>query len=101
MRYVGFWEYEPENIYKMFELDDKIEEEYAADKESWYRKYGKFIEAYWLGMEPKGFTIMDFDSEKQMVNLERAYWPIKKWKFVPLFTSAQVKGVYLKKKEES
>jgi hypothetical protein len=31
-----------------------------------------------------------------MINMERAYWPIKKWKFVPIFEAEKVKGTYLK-----
>jgi hypothetical protein len=62
LKYIGFWEYEPENIYKMFELDDKLGEEYKKDLEAWQKKYGKFMGAYWLGMEPKGFGLFEFDS---------------------------------------
>jgi hypothetical protein len=50
-------------------------------------------------MEPKGFAIFEFDSPEQMINMERAYWPIKKWKFIPLFEINKVKGIYMKNKE--
>jgi len=52
-------------------------------------------------MEPKGLAIFEFDTQEQMINVERAYWPIKGWRFVPLLEINKVKEVYRKKKEES
>jgi hypothetical protein len=100
LKYIGFWEYEPENIYKMFELDDKLGEEYRRDLGAWQKKYGKFMGAYWMGMEPKGFALFEFDTQEQMINMERAYWPIKKWRFVPLLEIEKVKEIYRKKVKE-
>jgi len=100
LKYVGFWEYDPEKIYEMFKLDDKLGEELRRDPEKWQKKYGKFIDGYWLGMEPKGFALFEFDTQEQMINMERAYWPIKRWRFVPLLEINKVKEVYRKKKEE-
>ena len=94
MKYIGFWEYEPENIYKMLELGGELEEEYEKDPPSWEKKYGKFLGAYWLGMEPKGFGLFDFDEPEQMINMERAFWPYKKFKFVPIFEEEKVKEIY-------
>jgi hypothetical protein len=101
LKYIGFWEYEPENIYEMFELDDKLGEEYRRDLETWQKKYGKFMGAYWLGMEPKSFGLFEFETQEQMINMERAYWPIKRWRFVPLIEVDKVKEIYMKKKEET
>ena len=101
MKYIGFWEYEPENIFEMFELDDKLGEEYRRDLETWQKKYGKFMGAYWLGMEPKGFGLFEFETQEQMINMERAYWPIKRWRFVSLIEVDKVKEIYMKKKEET
>jgi len=99
MKYIGFWEYEPEKIYNIFELGSKLEEEYGKDPASWEKKYGKFLGAYWLGMEPKGFGLFDFDVPEQMINVERAFWPYKKFKFVPIFEEDEVKKVYLEKRK--
>jgi len=98
MKYIGFWEYEPKNIYKLFELGAVMEEEYKNDSATWEKKYGKFSGAYWLGMEPKGFGLFDFDSVEQMVNMERAFWPYKKFRFVPLIDEETVKKIYYEKK---
>lgn len=56
--------------------DGKLEEEYNRDPEKWQEKYGKFLIAYFLGMEPKGFGLFEFDKPEQMINMERVYWPL-------------------------
>jgi hypothetical protein len=52
-------------------------------------------------MEPKGLALFEFDTQEQMIDMERAYWPIKRWRFVPLLEINKVKEVYRKKKEEA
>lgn len=93
MKYIGFWEYDRKDIYKIIELGRKLSES-EQDSEKWKKKYGKFIEGYWLGMEPRGFSIFEFDDPQQMINLDAAYWPYKKFKFVPLFDHDQVIETY-------
>ena len=50
--------------------------------------------AHWLGMEPKGFTIYEVNDPQQIVNLEVAFSPIKKPKFVPIFEHKSVVETY-------
>jgi hypothetical protein len=100
LKYVGFWEYEPENAYKMFDLDKKMGEEYRRDTAKWQEKYGKFLGAYFLGMEPRGMSLFEFDKPEQMVNMERAYWPYKKWRFTTLIETGKVQEIYWKKQTE-
>ncbi len=100
MKYIAFWEYDRKDIYKIFELESKLSPEFENDPEAWRKKYGKFIESYWLGMEPKGFTIFEFDNPQQMINLDIAFWPHKKFKFVPLFDHDQVIDSYKEKQEK-
>lgn len=100
MKYIGFWEYDRKDIYKVFETEEKLMPKYESDPARWRRKYGKFIEGYWLGMEPKGFSIFEFDNPQQMINLDVAFWPHKKFKFVPLFDHDQVIEAYKEKQKE-
>jgi hypothetical protein len=50
-------------------------------------------------MEPKGFTIYEVDDPQQIVNLEVAFSPIKKSKFVPIFEHKSVVETYEKEKK--
>jgi len=97
VKYIGFWEYDRKDIYKVFDIEKELMPLYENDPEGWRKKYGKFIEGYWLGMEPKGFSIFEFDEPQQMINLDVAYWPYKKFKFVPLFGHDQVIETYKEK----
>jgi hypothetical protein len=102
LKYIGFYEMNQEDKYQVFELDEKLIAEYRQDKEKWEKKYGKVFEGpYFLGMEPKGITLFEFETQEQMINMERAYWPIKRWRFVPLIEVDKVKEIYMKKKEET
>jgi hypothetical protein len=96
VKYIAYWEYEPKDLYKCMECDSKFNEELQKDPEKTRIKYGRVIEAYWLGMEPKGFTIVELENGEQMANIERLFWPYKRWSFVPLVESKVVKGVYRK-----
>ena len=100
MKYVGFYEMDQDDKYKVFELDDKIGAEQEKDPEKWHKKYGKCLGAYFLGMESKGMAMFEFDEPMQMINMERVFWPYKRWKFVPLLDVEMVKESYKKSKEE-
>lgn len=52
-------------------------------------------------MEPKGITLFEFETQEQMINMERAYWPYKRWQFIPLIEVDKVKEIYMKKKKET
>jgi len=72
MKYIWFWEYSPEDVYKMFEKDNQI----AAEREKDPNKYPKTIfPPHWLGMEHKGFTIYEVDDPQQLVNLAVKFFP--------------------------
>ena len=101
MKYIGFYEMDQEDKYKVFDIDDKLGEEYNADPEKWKQKYGNVVFGpYFLGMEPKGMTVFEFDDPIQMINIERAFWPYKKWMFVPLLDVEKVKESYKRSKSE-
>jgi hypothetical protein len=51
-------------------------------------------------MAPEGFTIFEFDDPQQMINLDIAFWPYKKFKFVPLFDHDQVIDSYKAKQDK-
>ena len=48
---------------------------------------------------PKGFTIYEVDDPQQIVNLEVAFSPIKKSKFVPIFEHKSVVETYEREKQ--
>jgi hypothetical protein len=37
---------------------------------------------------------------KQIINVERAFWPIKRWRFVPLLDVEMVKESYRRSRED-
>jgi hypothetical protein len=96
MRFIWYWEYNQREALKMFEVNRRVGE----DRKKHPDKYPKLIfGAHWLGMEPKGFTIYEVDNSQQIVNLEVAFSPIKKSKFVPIFEHKSVVETYEKEKE--
>ncbi len=98
MKYIWFWEYEQKDTLKMFEMNSKV----GFEREKHPEKYPKKIfDAHWLGMEPKGFTIYDVDDPQQIINLEVAFSPVKKSKFVPLFDHKSVVDTYIREKKDS
>ena len=96
MKYIWFWEYDPKDIYKMFEKDNEISEERKKEP----KRYPKLImDGHWLGMENKGFTIYEVDDPQQLLNVAAKFFPEKKTKFVPIFEVAEVKKTFLKVKK--
>ena len=96
MRFIWYWEYNQREALKMFEVNRRVGE----DRKKHPDKYPRLIfGAPWLGMEPKGFTIYEVDDPQQIVNLEVAFSPIKKSKFVPIFEHKSVVETYEKEKE--
>ena len=82
----------------MFEMNRRIGEERTKLPE----KYPEMIfGGHWLGMEPKGFTIYDVEDPQQIVNLEVAFSPVKKSKFVPIFDHKSVVETYEREKKDS
>jgi hypothetical protein len=74
MKYVGFYKMDQEDKHKVFEIDDQLNVKYNRDPEKWQKKYGKVFDGpFFLGMEPKGMTLFEFDDPMQMINVERAF----------------------------
>ena len=50
--------------------------------------------------EPKGMVLFEFDDPMQMINMERGFWPYKRWRFVPLLDVEMVKESYRRSRED-
>jgi hypothetical protein len=96
LKFIWFWEYDPADIYDMFEKDTQAKKLREEDA----KRLPKVVfPAHWLGMEHKGFTIFEVDDPQQLVNMAAHFFPQKRSKFVPIFEKAMVQETYRKVKK--
>lgn len=96
MKFIGFWEYCPEDT-------DKVLEKYklmAKEREKGTEKYAKTIFGpCHFGGESKGFTIFETDNMDLLTNIAAFYLPVLTYKFVPIQESSKVAELYVKSKK--
>jgi len=96
MKFIGFWEYCPEDIDKVIEKFKKM----TAEREKGTEKYPKLVFGpYTMFEESKGFSIFETDDPDQLTNTWIHYMPEMKWKFVLIQESTRTSELYLKSKK--
>jgi len=95
LRFVKFWEICSEDIEKGIPKFMKLLEDMKRTPEN-YPKY--IIPPYGIGELFKGISIMEADSEEQLINYILAVTPEFKIKFVPLIESSKAIEMLMKTK---
>ena len=96
MKYVGFWEFCPENLDKVIEKNNQV----IAERKTGSKKFGTVIcGPFGLGGEMKGFTVYEFDDHEQYANIALHYTPLMSWKFVPILESSKIIELWHKMKK--
>ena len=96
MKYIGFWEFCPENMDKAIEKNNQV----VAERNTGSKKFGTVIFGpFGLGGEMKGFTVFEVDNYEQLINLSLHYVPYMTWKFVPLLETTKIIELWHKMKK--
>ena len=96
MKYIAFFELDPEDFDKVIEKYRQV----LAETEKGTEKYPKALsKPYGMGGEFKGFQLFETDDPEQMANIALHYAPEMKHKFVPIFEIAKVVELYQKTKQ--
>ena len=94
MKYIAFWEFKPEDLDKVMELNKQREE----NRKKFPDKYSKVLfPSHGMSGETKGFTIVDTTPEK-IINAILFFMPVMKLKYVPILESAKIMEQYLNPK---
>jgi muconolactone delta-isomerase len=91
MKFIGFWEYNLQDVDKVLEKFKKM----TAEREKGTEKYPKLIFGpYHMGGESKGFTLFETDDMDQLTNTTIHYMPEMKWRFVGIQESSKTAELY-------
>jgi hypothetical protein len=94
MKHIAFWEFKPEDLDKVMELNRQHEE----NRKKFPDKYSKVLfPSHGMSGETKGFTIVDTTPEK-IINAILFFMPVMKLKYVPIIESAKIMEQYLNPK---
>lgn len=93
MKYIAFWEFDPEDMDKVIEKNMQV----LAAREKGIEKFPKTLsDSYSIGGEYKGFILYETDDPDQLTNVILHFRPEMKWKFMPIFDSTKVIELYQK-----
>ena len=96
MKFIGFWEFKPEDFDKVIEKS----EEAMAEREKGTEKFPKFLfPAHGMGDGWNGFAIYENVTPDQMTNLVLHFMPEMTIQFVPIFETKKATERYLKMKK--
>ena len=96
MKYIAFWEFNPEDYDKAIEKEKQAMEE----RERGTDKFPKILfPSHGMGGEFKGFIIYEDATPEQLINVGLHYMPETKFKFVPIFDGKKVLELYQKVKK--
>ena len=96
MKYIGFFEFCPEDFDKVI---PKFQEA-MKEREKKTDKFPPTLSAtYSMGGQWKGFTLYEDATPEQMANLILHYRPLVKFKFLPITEAAKIIEIHLKSKK--
>ena len=95
MKYICFYEFEPENMDKVIASFQKMQELRAQGS----TEYPKALSpTYSYQGETKGFALFEVDTPQQITNHYIHYHPWQKFTWRPLTESSEFVAAYMKKK---
>ena len=94
MKYIAFWEMKPEDIPKVIE---KFKKRNEAGMEKLFGAGLKTVFGpYHIGLETKGFTVLETDNPEELANYASYYLPELPMKTYPINDSNQMVTSWLK-----
>ncbi len=94
MKYIAFWEMKPEDAPKVFA---KFQKKMELGTETLFGPGLKTLFGpYHIGMETKGFTVMETDNPAELANYSSYYLPEMKTKIYPITDSKEMVASWLK-----
>ena len=87
MRFVGFWEFDPEDLDNIVEKSRQT----TAEREDFPRSYPEIIFGPCLiGGVQKGFTVYEAEDPEQLANVSLRYMPEMRFRFIPIFETEMI-----------
>ena len=95
MKYIGFWEFCPEDMDKVTAKYLKFKEEREKNPENFTKV---LFPAHSMG-HCKGFTVVEASDPMQLMNSTIFWLPEMKLEYVPIYETAQMIELYQKSKK--
>jgi len=92
MKYVGFWEFCPEDIDKIAAKTLKFKEEREKNPERFTKV---LFPAHSMG-QCNGLTIVEASDQMQLMNTTMFWFPEMKLKYIPIYDTSQMTELYQK-----
>lgn len=90
MKYIGYWEFDLENMDKAFEMDNKL---IAIAKEKPDDFPDLVLGAHFIAGNRKGLTIFETDDPDKLLQISLYFSPVLRWKFLPLYPVETIKKI--------
>ncbi|UCD43924.1 MAG: hypothetical protein JSV27_07165 [Candidatus Bathyarchaeota archaeon] len=94
MKFVWFFEFNPEDAEKVSERNRALDMDIEKDPEL----FPKLHPSHMMGL-CKGFRIVEADSEELLIRLAIHLYPYENWEFQPIFEFAKVSQTWRKMKK--
>jgi len=96
VKFIGFWEYCPEDTEKVIQKFRQM----TIEREKGTEKFAKLIFGpFGMGGETKGFSVYETDDMDKLTNISAFYMHEMKFKFIPIQESSKAAELYLKVKK--
>lgn len=96
MKFIGFWEYDAEDVVKVIEKSRQM----MAERDKGADRFAKTIFGpFHISGEHRGFTIFETDDPDKLANISIFYTPEMRWEFLLINDSAKLTELYLKMKK--
>ena len=80
MKYVWYWEFDPDDIESVLERSEKFEKLLKENP----KVFPKLSEPILTG-RGQGFRLIEVENEEQLMNITAFWWPFEHWELVPYF----------------
>ena len=80
MKFIWYWEFNPDEIEKVLEQSERFEKLVKEHPE----EFPKLSEPILTG-RGQGFRIIEAENEEQLMNITAFWWPFENWELVPYF----------------
>ena len=90
MKYIGYWEFDLEDMDKAFELNEKSG---AARKAKPDDFPDTVLGAHSIAGSSKGLTIFETDDPDKLLQVSLRFSPVLRWKFMPLYPVGTIRDI--------
>ncbi len=94
MKYIAFWEMKPEDVDRVFaKFRKKIE---VGTEKLFGPGLKTLFGPYHIGLETRGFTVLETDNPAELVNYSSYYLPELPMKILPIVDSTEMVSGWMK-----